>query len=591
MAEQSAASVAINPAASADERFDAQVEMHRSGLGDLIPREDIQPIIDHIQETMADQEMAKALRKGNVIPFPESAGSKKTTGGQSVFLDDFQIVANGQYWDRPGLLGLDSMRAMVDQTPILSGIVLTRIRQVARFCRPQMNQADAGFVIGHVDQNHELAPAQQDSIALLNQFIINCGWERDPRKRKRLKRLSFSQFMSKSVRDSLCMDAAPIETEFKRDRSLGLDGFYPVDGATIRLCSEEGYEGDDEIFALQVVQGRIRTAYTYDDLVYEVRNPRTDVTACGYGLAEVEMLVRVVTYFLNAMTYNGSFFDKNAIPRGILQIYGNYSQNDTASFKRYWNSMVKGVSNVHNMPVLVSKDQESGANYTEIGGQLDEMAFGRWLSFLTSLSSAIFGISPEEISMESFSTGKSALSGDDTEEKIVSSTDKGLRPLLGYYENTISDFILQVFSPEYNFRFVGLDTESSQNRFEMRKLVATLNEARKDIGMDAIEGPIGDIPLNPSLIPPWQAITGVGQPEQDFGDPSAAGGDAPPGGPPGGEDDDSAPDMQDGAEQAAGPDYGSPDDGDGPDHGAPPPMAKAMAGLDFGFPPIYQIED
>ena len=27
---------------------------------------------------------------------------------------------------------------------------------------------------------------------------------------------------------------------------------YAVDGSTIRLCTEDGYEGDDEIFALQV---------------------------------------------------------------------------------------------------------------------------------------------------------------------------------------------------------------------------------------------------------------------------------------------------------------------------------------------------
>src|SRR5690606_737434 len=100
------------------------------------------------------------------------------------------------------------------------------------------------------------------------------------------------------------MDAAPIETEFKRDRNLGIDGLYAVDGATIRLCTEEGYNGNDEIFALQVVQGQVRSAYTHDDLIYEPRNPRSDVLVAGYGMGEVELLVRVVTGFLNAMTLN-----------------------------------------------------------------------------------------------------------------------------------------------------------------------------------------------------------------------------------------------------------------------------------------------
>ena len=72
---------------------------------------------------------------------------------------------------------------------------------------------------------------------------------------------------------------------------------YAIDGATIRLCTEEGYRGDDEVFALQVVQGNIRAAYTYDDLIYVPRNPRTDVMVGGYGMSETELLIQTVTGF------------------------------------------------------------------------------------------------------------------------------------------------------------------------------------------------------------------------------------------------------------------------------------------------------
>src|SRR5690606_5151796 len=157
------------------------------------------------------------------------------------------------------------------------------------------------------------------------------GWEAKPRQRMRLKRDDFSSFVAKLVRDSLTMDSMAIETEYKRDKSLGLDGLYAVDGSTIRLCTEDGYEGDDEIYALQVVQGRIRTVYTYDDLIYVPRNPRTDVLTGGYGLAETELLIRVVTGFLNAMTYNLKYFDSNAIPKGLLHLSGNYSEKDLAA--------------------------------------------------------------------------------------------------------------------------------------------------------------------------------------------------------------------------------------------------------------------
>ncbi|MDP3327180.1 phage portal protein [Parvibaculum sp.] len=532
MAEKSetAAAIALNPAASAEERYDAQAEVTRGALADaLLPSAEVQPVIDYINEQIEEQEFQKALSKGNIVPFPPKGRGDR--GMQSVTLDEYQISAQGYYWDRPGILNFDSMRAMVDATPLLNAILLTRIRQANRFCHPQMDQSGAGFVIRHVDKNIELNDDQTASVNRLQHFMLNCGWETNPRKRKRLKRDNFSGFMAKSLRDTLTLDAAPIETEFKRDRSMGLDGFYAVDGGSIRLCTEEGYQGDDEIFALQVIQGRIRTAYTYDDLIYEVRNPRTDVRSCGYGTSETEMLIKVVTYLLNTMTFNGSFFDKNAIPRGILSLVGNYDASDIAAFKRYWTAMTKGIQNAFNLPVVVSKDSESKAEFKEIGGQLNEMAFGKWMTFLSSVACAIYGISPEEVSMESFSVGKSSLSGSDTEEKITSSNDKGFRPLLSYYENMFSDFIIQEFSPQYMFRFVGLDGDDAKTQFEKRKLSATWNEARAEIGLVPIEGGLGDAPLNPTLVGAWTAErqTALQAENEDFGTPpdddDAGGGD------------------------------------------------------------------
>jgi hypothetical protein len=308
-----------------------------------------------------------------------------------------------------------------------------------------------------------------------------------------------------------------------------------------------------------------------------VRNPRTDVTACGYGYSETEMLIRIVTYLLNTMTFNGSFFDKNSIPRGILNVYGQFTNEDVAAFKRQWNAMVRGVQNSHNLPVLVSKDQESGTNFTEVGGQLNEMAFGKWLSFLTSIACAIFGVAPEEISMESFATTSRGLGGNDTEEKLVSANDKGLVPLLNFVEDIYSDFILQPFSPQYRLTFKGLDDEDEDKRWERQKLSLTWNEVRAVDSMDPIDGPLGDAPMNPTLIGIWAQESGVGQPEEpeeDFGDPDAAGADD--GVPASGELEAGPPEQQ--TEDAGAPDLGSPAGGD--------EVAKA---LDFGLP-IYVLD-
>jgi len=584
-----ARSVAHDPRAPADERYDAQAELQKSAmpsaLSELIPASNIQPIIDFINRDLEDQAMAKALQRSKVIQFPSNAvQSGQKRGMQSVWIDDLQININGDWFERPGQFSFDAMRGMVDQTPILNAVIMTRQRQVARFCRPQRGGKGPGFKIASKEKVENIDASEQESIKLLEQFIMNSGWETRPRQRMRLKRDNFANFMAKLVRDSLTMDSMAIETEWKRDKKLGLDGLYAVDGATIRLCAEEGYHGEDEIFALQVVQGQIRSVYTYDDLVYVPRNPRTDVIAGGYGLAETELLIRVVTGFLNAFTYNTKFFDSNAIPKGVLNLHGNYSDDDITAFKRYWNGMVKGVNNAWTLPVMVSKDQESAAKFESIGTEVNELMFGKWMTFLASIICAIYGIAPDEINFESFTTGTSSLSGSDTEEKIANSKDKGLRPLLSYLEGTLSEYVIGEFSDKYELQFTGLDEEDEKQVFERKKLIMSVNEMRAEDGMKKADGKWGDAPLNPSLVGVWQQEA---MPQQeDYGQPGAAPGEAPAEG-DFGQADDGADGGDGGGGDGGGQDFGQEADDDGGEQ--PPKQDPAAMAKAFGLP-VFKFE-
>lgn len=574
---ETARRVAFDPRAPADERRDAQQELQKAHMplaSDLIPSAELQPVFDYIRDQFAEADLAKSLRKPNVIPFPSEAVKHRRPGMQSVTLDEIQVRAMGEWYDKPSVFGFDSMRQMVDQTPILSAIILTRLRQVSRFCRANDSGDDTpGFHITTRERGAEIGADQKKSIKLLEGFFANCGWEDNPRRRRRLKRDDFSSFMAKSVRDSLIMDSCAIETEFKRDRTLGIDGIYAVDGSTIRLCAEEGYEGDDEIFALQVVQSRIRAAYTYDDLIYVPRNPRADVLVGGYGFSETELLIRTVTGFLNAFTYNTSYFDKNSIPKGMLHLTGNYDTQDIAAFKRMWNGMVRGINNAWALPVMVSKDQESKAAFENFGAEQNEIMFAKWMTFLTSIACAIYSIAPDEINFESFSAGTSSLSGNDTTEKLASSKDKGLRPLLAYFENLLTDYVVSDFSADYVLRYTGLDDEDPQVKWERVKLTSTANELRAEDGREARPEKWADAPLNPALMSAWQMEN---QPQQDFGQPGGPPGQGGDPGDGGGEADPNQVPGQDGE------DYG--DGGDGEDYGQPPEdMGKA-----FGLP-VFKV--
>ena len=599
MKPDTALAVLNDPRAPAGERYDADLELQQVATA-AGPHAKFSEIIDFIKSDYAEQAFMKSVSDSKIVQFPSKQAQAGKPGMQSVFLDDLQISWQGGYFEKQGSLGYNTLRLMADGTPLISSIIMTRIRQVARFCAPQESGEGPGFAIRHIEKNHALSDEEQNSVNLLTKFFQNCGWEFSPRKRRKLKRDDFASFMAKSVRDSLVLDNAPIETELKRDRALGIDGFYSVDGATVYLVNELDYEGDDEIFACQVVNGTIRAAYNYDDLILVPRNPSSSILTAGYGTSELEYLVKIVTGFLNALEINLSGMSKNSIPRGFMSLVGNYDERDLAAFKRYWSTTVRGVQNRFNMPVMVSKDQESKAEFVEIGNQVDEVMYQKWMELLGAIACAVYSIAPEEINWTSFTASKSSLSGADTEEKITQSMDKGLRPLLTYYQNLFTDYILSDFSDKYVFRFTGLDEEDKQQRFEGRKLAQTWNEFRAGEGLDAIEGDEGDMPMNPSFIGPWMQIKGIGQQQPDMG--QGDGGDQEDFGSPPDEENQAAGDAgeQDQGEQG-GPDEGGQDDaqagqadaeeggeaGDQPDFGKPQELdfGKSLAMAEqFGLP-------
>lgn len=517
---ENALQTAFDPAAPALEQRHALSEAQASAMPSSV--KDMLPLVDYIRRQQEEEEFRKSLVRPDLIPMPSRAVKERLPGMQSVSIDDTWGQSMGEWRERWSGMSPEMMRAMVDRTPILGSVILTRIRQIKRFTRVPDSGKGPGFQIRLRDPHAKATDSDLESIQTLQGFFANCGFENNARRRARLKRDNFSGLMAKLVRDSLVLDSAPIETEWKRNRSLGLDGIYAVDGATVRLCNEIGYQGDDEIFALQVVQGQIRACYTHEDLIYVPRNPRTDVLVGGYGMSETELLVKVVTGLLNAFDYNTRYFDSNSIPKGLLQLTGDYDQNDLNSFKRYWNAMVKGINNAWTLPVMVSKNAESKATFEKFGEETTDAMFTKWMTFLTSIICAIYGIAPDEINFESFTNGTSSLSGSDTEEKLIHSKDKGLRPLLSHFEDLFTDYIVSEWGDRFVFRWTGLDEESAETRWDKVKTLATWNEARKsEMNAEPIPGKAGDAPLNPALMGAWQAENQ--QPEQDFGTPGQFG--------------------------------------------------------------------
>ena len=557
--------IAFSLRAPEGERADALGELQREHLptrSDLLPSADILEFAEFVKRR--SEESALLRKSAKVIADPWR--KVRSSGQQSAWIDPW-MTGHGEYYDPPTLLTYDAMRAMVRRTPVLAAAILTRVRQIRRFCSAQADSGP-GFHVRHRDRSHKPTKTEQDSIQLLQQYLENCGWEWHPLRRDAARRTTFGDFIAMLAEDSLVLDSAPIEIEQRRDRR-GIAGFYAIDGATMRLCTEEGYDGDDAYFAVQVIAGGVRTAYTREDLVLRPRNPSTSVYRAGYGQSEVDLMIQVVTGLLNAMDYNIAGFTRNEIPPGVLHISGNFDQADADAFKAYWRNMVQGANNRWKMPVLFSKDQESRAAFERFGVEWNEMAFSKWMSFLVSILCALLGMSPEEINTEGFTgNATSSLSGSDTAEKLAMSREKGLRPVLSYFEQLISSYLIQPLSDQYVFEWTGLEEEDAGQTLELNKLGWTWNELREAQGLKPDPSPLGDAPLNPSLIGPWLQMQQQQQQaeQEDYGqmpggEPGAAeGGPAPP-------DDADAP---------------PPGDPGAPPVGGPGGPSEAPGGQDFG---------
>lgn len=503
-----AKNIHMNLSAPPRERTEALAELQSTFVpypSDLPPVNDVRQLV----EVFANGYQEQALMKGQVHDQQGvnafgliRPSDKSPAASRSVLVTDTVGMgsAGGGYRSRPSIFLAEQLRMMVEHTPILNAIIGRRERTVMRFLRPAERDRDVGFEIRRKDDERPLRKNDDEMERKLTDFVLNSGLESNPNRRWALRRDTLTAFMKKSVRDLLTLDAWAIETVPTRNKKL-LAGYYAVDAATIYLASEEGYQGDDQVTAVQLINGMAVTTYTSEELTYLCQNPRTDLMHYGYGYPPTEMVVRVVTGYLNALTYNLKGFDANTIPKGILTLFGEYDEKQMTAFRQYWNAMLSGVNNAWKFPVLQSSTKESAAHFEKLGVDFSDMYFAKWMVLLTSIICAIYGMDPTEIYSEAFHAGKSSLSGSDRAEALADARDTGFEPLMTFIENAFTDHLLARVHPDYKFRFFGLQPVDRDWRKEVIKLTNTVNEARAAENLEPMEDAVlGNAPLNPNLI-------------------------------------------------------------------------------------------
>lgn len=510
-----AARATLDPRLPPDEHHDAAAEAYTQAVGELVSELRAGDMEELRHETFAllnrPDVMAKAVRlEPGWLQGSAPVGHPRRHSA-ILHINEFGVVDNqdakSRWFEKQGLNGFTLLRDM-SQVDILAAIDLTFLRQALRFMRPERDEIPQGLRIARVD-GEKLTDGEKPEVARLERALFNGGDVDDYFERRRLQRSHLAGFMTKLLRDSLAADAPPVE--LTRTNGGKLSGWHNIDFTTFRLCSEWGYEGRDEIGAVQLLDGIPQLAFEQRDFLYEIRNPRTDLRAGGYGFAENEMLLRMVTGYLSTVDYNLAGLNRNATPRGILTLIGKGIFNDgnrLEETKRHMLAMMTGANNRFKFPIVGAEDG-SGAVWTPMD-TFSEMLFTRLAIFLVAVGCAVKGCDPAAVSFDSFSARTSSLSGSDTEEKLSFSRNKGLLPVLDFAER-VPSILVTLMNPKYRVQLVGLHEEDEARKHELIKLSATTDEIRALRGADPMEDDVigGAIAGNPQMMGLYMARQGV----------------------------------------------------------------------------------
>lgn len=407
---------------------------------------------------------------------------------QSTFYDPLTMFM-GKEWmvRRNAAMSFEDLRAMA-RTPIIASIIHTRMNQVAAFCQPHNDAYDLGFAIKPVKPN--VKPKQKTVDALVD-WMYHCGLPGygDP---------LLETWARKYIRDSLTLDQACSEIVPAKDGTPAY--LIAVDSAMIRKLKASlefatPAKRGTPMF-VQVMNEKVVAQYSNEELMFGIRNPQTEMRTAGYGLSELELLVRVITTILTTERYNSGQLAQGGTQKGVLVVTGDAERTQFESFKRDFREAIRNAASYWRPPVLnIGKDAK--VDWVTLDRSNRDMEYAQLFDFLVKQSCAMFQIDPIEINWQIGATGQTTTFESRQSDKVTTSQQRGLKPLLTFLANQLNTNVISRLDPEYHLEFVGLARDRNEDTTIWGKevtLYRTLNEVREELGLEPLEG--GDIVLN-----------------------------------------------------------------------------------------------
>jgi len=285
---------------------------------------------------------------------------------------------------------------------------------------------------------------------------------------------TWDDWLSILVEDLLVIDAVAVYPAYNRGgKVMALE---LIDAATItrKITADGRTPMPPDVAYQQIIHGIMANDLTTDDLVYMMRNPRSNRL---YGFSPVEQIIMTVNIALRRQMSQLEFYTSGNVPEAIAQVPDTWTPKQIADFQLMWDSMNEGnTAQRRKMRFVPSLKDIVFPKKDVLKDEYDE-----WLARIVCYA---FSISPTAfVKQQNRATA---------EQQADTAKEEGLLPLMRWLQNKMNFLIsTKLGVPEVKFKWKMENQIDLLKQAQIDKIyVAEANvygadEVRERMGLDA----------------------------------------------------------------------------------------------------------
>lgn len=504
---------------------------------------------DDIKEGLRDKLRGEVdvLLKGDADMLPTTSPDldvDKGSIGRKAIIDDPFFDQVHQHFIFKNKMSRISNKTLKDTSVrdwVVSAIIQARADTLQRFSRPQVEKFDMGFKVVKRDNDKKLSAQEKEEIANIEDFIYHCGRKKDT---PAGDEMLFGEFLKLTTRDAITFGHVAVEKILTRNnglhrfRPLPAESMYLINQKTSRKIIEEELKQAKKMYKLKELidsendpeakqvlnepdiayykyvqmshDNRVLSAFGDEDMVWKLFNPQNFSDAMGYCYSPLELAIINTTNHLNIENYNANFFTHGYAARGILHLKGTVTQAQLTAFRRQFYNTISGAQHAWRTPIIAGLDD---VEWVSLAGSAKEMEYLQYNNHVIRALCTQFSIDPMEIGLDYLlsSAGKASSNPESNESKINYSRERGLYPILMFFEDMMNCQILPALDEElakkYHFQFVGYTDETPQTNVALLQAEMTVHSTMNDLltaaGKEQMTQDGCDLPLQEAF---WNLI-------------------------------------------------------------------------------------